>query len=371
MSSKFLNGSRLIVEGAFQAGAEAYSGYPITPANRIYSHAVRRAPMVLKAPDEITALQWASGLSASGRIPLTATSGPGFALMVETVNMAFMMELPVAIGIAQRLGPSTGSATTGAQGDVGMLNRLTSGGYNFPVLCPSNLADCFELAAKSIHLAVDLRTPTVLLTSKEMVQTERSFDTRKLSPVEPVRRNYFTGPDFHPYSADESMVPEFVPLGSDRYKVRLTSSTHGESGVLQKANESSMANTARLNNKIAERKDEFSYFEYESSERSDVLVVSYGITSYSAREAVAKLRSQGRSVSLLITKTLLPVPSEVKEIIMNYDKVIVAEENLTGLYREILFGQAAPNGVSGVNAIGRMVSPDDIIQEVNQIGFSN
>lgn len=371
MSSKFLDGSRLIVEGAFQAGAEVYSGYPITPVNRIYFNAVRKAPMVLKAPDEITALQWASGLSASGRIPLTATSGPGFALMVETVSMAFMMELPVVIGIAQRLGPSTGSATTGAQGDIGMLNRLTSGGYNFPVLCPSNLTDCFELAAKSIHLAVNLRTPAVLLTSKEMIQTERSFDTTNLSPVDQVERNYFTGRDYHPYSADETMVPEFVPLGSDRYKVRLTASTHDEDGFLQKANESSMANTTRLNNKIAERIDEFSYFDYNGSEEADILVVSYGITSYAAREAVAELRSQGRSVSLLIIKTLLPVPSEVKEIITRHDRVIVAEENLGGLYREILFGEMEPTGVTGVNAIGRMVSPSDIIQEVNQYGFSN
>jgi len=180
MSRKLIDGSRLIVEGAVRAGAQAYSAYPITPANRIYFHAVDRIPQILKAPDEITALQWACGISATGVIPMTATSRPGFSLMVESVDMAFMMELPVLIVIVQRLGPSTGSATTGAQGDVSLLHRMISGGYDIPVITPSSLKDCYVLSGKALGLAVKLRTPVVLLTSKEMIETERSVDLEQL-----------------------------------------------------------------------------------------------------------------------------------------------------------------------------------------------
>jgi 2-oxoglutarate ferredoxin oxidoreductase subunit alpha len=82
-----VDGSRLIVEACAQAGADAYVGYPITPASLIYTYASQRFPTLLSAPDEITAVQWMAGLSATGRLPVTATSFPGFALMVEGLKM--------------------------------------------------------------------------------------------------------------------------------------------------------------------------------------------------------------------------------------------------------------------------------------------
>ena len=117
------DGSRLIIEALARAGAAAFIGYPITPANLLYSYAAARIPIMLPAPDEITTVQWMAGLSAGGKIPVTATSFPGYALMIESINMAFMMELPMVIILVQRLGPATGTATCGAQGDL--LCRVT------------------------------------------------------------------------------------------------------------------------------------------------------------------------------------------------------------------------------------------------------
>lgn len=79
-----LEGSLLIIESLARAGADVFIGYPITPANLLYLYASRRFPVALAAPDEITTLQWMSGFAAAGKIPVTATSFPGFALMVET-----------------------------------------------------------------------------------------------------------------------------------------------------------------------------------------------------------------------------------------------------------------------------------------------
>ena len=105
----FLDGSRLIIEAMARAGVGAYIGYPITPVNWLFAGAKQRIPIALEAPDEITALQWAAGFSSSGVFPVTASAFPGFALMIESINMSFMMELPMVIILAQRLGPSTGS----------------------------------------------------------------------------------------------------------------------------------------------------------------------------------------------------------------------------------------------------------------------
>jgi 2-oxoglutarate ferredoxin oxidoreductase subunit alpha len=166
-----IDGSRLIAESCARAGADTYVGYPITPASLIYTYASRRFPSLLAAPDEITAIHWMAGLSAAGRLPVTAMSFPGLALMVEGVNMAAMMELPMAIILTQRLGPSTGAATVGGQGELLLLRGIISGGYPLPVLCAADLDDCWRLLPVALQAAVDLRSPVVLLTSKEGVFT--------------------------------------------------------------------------------------------------------------------------------------------------------------------------------------------------------
>ena len=130
----FIDGSLLVIEAMARAGAGAYIGYPITPVNRLFDGAKRRIPIALEAPDEITALQWSAGFSSTGTFPVTASAFPGFALMIESLNMSFMMEFPMVIILAQRLGPSTGSATTGGQGDLLLLRGCISGGYPLPVL---------------------------------------------------------------------------------------------------------------------------------------------------------------------------------------------------------------------------------------------
>ncbi|HAN78294.1 MAG TPA: pyruvate flavodoxin/ferredoxin oxidoreductase, partial [Bacteroidales bacterium] len=172
----FVDASRLITEACVQAGADVFIGYPITPANLLYSYAVARYPEMMAAPDEITTLQWMSGFAAAGKIPVTATSFPGYALMIESIGMAHMMELPMVIILVQRLGPATGTATCGAQGDINVIHGSLSGGYQLPTLCASNYDDCWTLAGKAVHLAAELRSPVVLLTSKEMIMTLRSYD---------------------------------------------------------------------------------------------------------------------------------------------------------------------------------------------------
>ncbi len=362
-----VDGSRFLIEGLASAGAEVYVGYPITPANWLYAYASQRFPTFLAAPDEISALQWAAGFSATGKLPVTGTSFPGFALMTETLNMAYMMELPMVIVLAQRMGPSTGSATTGAQGDLLLLRSIISGGYPLPVFSPSNLKDCWELAASSVRTALQLRTPVVLLTSKEMIMTQHSFDLSELSTIShiPWASSRENG-EYQPYRADEHLIPPFLPVGNTRHQVRLNASTHDATGLIRKATPEALANTRRLREKLEQRLAEFSFFEYDPQEGAEQLIVTYGITAEAARDALAILRKKGQTVSLLVMKTLLPVPAEAKTIIDAYRHVIIAEENLTGLLAEMLFGIVGNRRLRNVNKIGNLITPTEIVKEVAQ-----
>jgi 2-oxoglutarate ferredoxin oxidoreductase subunit alpha len=358
-----IDGSRLIVEACARAGADAYAGYPITPANLLYTYSSNRLPVVLPAPDEITALQWTAGLSASGRLPITATAFPGLALMVESVNMAYMMELPMLIILVQRLGPSTGTATAGAQGELLFLRGIISGGYTLPVMCIADMQDCWRLPPIALQAAVDLRSPVVLLTSKEMVMTQRSFDLGGLEDIQPVKRAFYEGQDTYlPYGVNGNLVPDFLPVGDSQHQVRLTASTHDSTGILRHATGAALENSLRLHKKAEDGTPVL--YHLDEQDGAETLIVTYGITSGAARDAVAALRADGVKVSLLVARTLLPVPDVYYEIVDRYPRVVIAEQNLGGHLAQLLYGQRLPDKVGVVTNVAKMVRPGQIIQEV-------
>jgi 2-oxoglutarate/2-oxoacid ferredoxin oxidoreductase subunit alpha len=359
-----VDGSRIVIEAMARAGADSFIGYPITPANLLYQYAGQRFPLMLPAPDEITTLQWMSGLSACGRIPVTATSFPGFALMIESINMAFMMELPMVIILVQRLGPATGTATCGAQGDIALLKGMISGGHQLPVLCPSDFNDCWNLSARAVSLSAQLRTPVVFLTSKEEMMTRKSFDLVMLDDIKPLKRIFYGGDKpYIPYEPGENLVPEFLPVTSDRWQVRLNASTHNRKGILQHSGEEALANTRRLEEKSLRNLPDYTICDLDEQKGAETLIVSYGISAAAARDAVAVIRESGKKISILITKTILPVPDTCYNIIDSYKKVIFAEENINGQYAKVMFGERLPDRIRTVGEIGRMVGRDLIIKE--------
>ncbi len=365
----FIDGSRLITESCVRAGADVFVGYPITPANLLYLYASKRYPTMLAAPDEITTLQWMTGFAAAGRIPVTATSFPGYALMVESINMAYMMELPMVIILVQRLGPATGTATCGAQGDLSVVNGTLSGGYTLPTLCISSIDDCWNIPAKAVEMAVKLRTPVVLLTSKEMVMTLLSYDWSNLSEIKPVElRTYKSKETYKPYNTDDSLVPEFLSVSQNEHQVRITASTHDKKGILQNTSPEAIENTKRLQLKIGKYINDFTFYELDEQEGAEKLIISYDITAQASREAVQQLRKQGVKVSFLSAKTLMPVPSIYLSLADKYKRVVIAEENLTGQFRQLLYGVAGRKGVTGVNGIAKMICPTEIIEEVLKNG---
>ncbi|MCX6290255.1 MAG: hypothetical protein NT126_00645 [Bacteroidetes bacterium] len=363
-----MDGSELIVESLARSGADVFIGYPITPANLIYSYSHERFPSFFAAPDEISTLQWMCGFSASGKFPVTASSFPGFALMLESVNMAYMMELPMLIILVQRLGPATGTATCGAQGDLALLNGMISGGFSLPVISISSMKDCWELPNKAMKMAIDLRTPVVLLTSKEEIMTLAGFSISQLPEINLIKRNYYSGSEtFVPYQTDDSLVPEFLPVGNTYHQVRFTASTHDKKGIIQNTSKEAIDNTKRLEYKHRQNLEHHLYYEYDRQSGADTLIISYGITASAAREAARLLRADGKKISLLIPKTLLPVSPAYFEIMNGYEKVVIAEENLSGQYRNILFGECGNKNVVGVNGIAEMITPSRIIDEIINI----
>lgn len=361
-----IDASKIMTEALVQSGADVFIGYPITPSNLFYSNAKERFPEFLAGPDEISVLQWMAGYAAAGKLPVTATAFPGLALMTETLNMAFMMELPMVLVLVQRLGPSTGSATTGAQGDLKFLEGVISGGFSLPIFSPSDFNDAWTLSNEAVKTAIEFRTPVIILTSKEMVMTQKSFDINSLEALNKVDRTPKDfEPPYQPYKAGKDMVPTFYPLGNDEYQVRFNSSTHAADGLIHKGSPESMQNTIRLRDKLNQRVDEFSFYELDEEKDAKDLIVSWGITADTARDATKNLRISNKKVSLLIVKTILPVPQVIYDIIDSYETVTFAEENLTGQYKQLLVGKRTSSKYKMVNKFGSMIEPSEIEKMVN------
>jgi len=359
----------MIAWGALAAGCDFFSGYPITPASEIYAEMMRRLPerggTSIGAPDEISALSYAVGASLAGRRAMTATSGPGWALMIETFQYALMTETPVVVAVSQRLGPATGGATQGAQGDLFLVEYATSGAYPVPVLCPVDAVDAYVLAAEAFRVAETLRTPVVLLTDKETSKTVETVDLAALPRIEIVSRPAAeAGRPFVPYGIERLQdVPAFAAVGGP-LPVTATGSAHDEMGRLKKNDPGVLRQLAHLRAKIEQRADDLARVRHPRQEGAEVLVVSYGISARACRQAANDLATEGGPpVDLLEVLTLYPVPRRaIAEAAAGKRRVVVVEENASGLYAREIAPLLEGVDVRRVNRVGRMILPAEVIE---------
>lgn len=366
-------GNQMIAEGAVAAGCCFFAGYPITPASGIYKSMIEllqaRGDVAISAPDEISALAYCVGASMRGVKAMTATSGPGWALMIETVQYALMTETPIVIVLVQRLGPSTGGATQGAQGDVLLTEFCTSGGYTLPVFSPSSPTECYELTLRAFLWSERLRSPVVILTDKEVGMTLESVDYSKLKQINVRERTSVSsinsGQRINTYGFDQrSDVPVFAPVGS-AWKVTATGSAHNKAGALKKNDVETIEVLHHLEDKIQTCADQMSFAKLDMQEGADTLVISYGITARAMGEALRYIRRERVKVSGLTLLTLFPIPENtIRESLKNIKRVIVAEENLTGQYRSVITSLFNDREIIGINKIGSMITPQEIINAV-------
>jgi 2-oxoglutarate/2-oxoacid ferredoxin oxidoreductase subunit alpha len=361
------SGNQMVVAGALHAGCQFFSGYPITPASEIYREMTTRlqgrGEVAVGAPDEISALCYCIGASQRGMKAMTATSGPGWALMIEAFQYALMTETPVVVTVVQRLGPSTGGATQGAQGDVLLAEFATSGGYTVPVFAPSTALECYALTVHAFNWAEALRTPVVLLSDKEVAMTYETVDLEALPALPVWTRAAASAPGYRAvdFTAPED-VPPFAPLTGD-LKVTVTGSAHNKDGWLRKNDPETLDVLRHLEAKISARAADMAMVTQDLDEGADTLVVSYGISARASREAVRVARAAGRRVSFLGLLTLFPIPgSAVRAAARGVKRVVVVEENLSGLYRRILAGVVADIELVGVNKLGGMIRPSDVVE---------
>jgi len=365
----FMDGNQAIATAAVDAGCDFFAGYPITPATQILLHLADALPrvggIVIQGEDEIASLGFCIGAAMSGRRAMTATSGPGISLYSENIGLAIMGEVPLVIVDVQRMGPATGAATTGAQGDTQFLRWGTSGGYPVIVLAPASVKECYQLTLKAFDLAERFRVPVFLATDKETAQTRSTVDLDRESHA-PVRERYTAsaGEEFLPLGIQElDQVPVMSPFGGV-HRLRFTTSSHDKAGYLTKNPAALDFLNRHLRAKIEDHLDEIVLVENDLQPGAETLLLSYGISARSARAAVLQARAAGRKISLMTVQSLWPVPEEaIRKALEGVRTILVPELNLGQYAREIERLTGDDQQVVPINRVdGQLISPGQILK---------
>jgi 2-oxoglutarate ferredoxin oxidoreductase subunit alpha len=289
----------------------------------------------VQGEDEISSMGYCIGAAMAGKKALTATSGPGISLYSEQISFAIGSEIPLVIADVQRLGPSTGSATRGADSDIQFLRWGSTSGVPVIVLVPTDAKDCYVLAVHAFNYAEEFRCPVFIASNKEIGMTKESFDLDSVALPDIVERTLFSGDAYLPFEAAPDKAPPFLPIGG-KTLVRQTSSTHGPDGYITIDPEVIAQIQERLRNKIHSARNRIALYEKNIKDNTDTLVISYGVTSRAVDDAANRLAEQGKPVSTLTLKTLWPVPEEVLiQTATPFSRIVVIEMNLGQYVNEI------------------------------------
>ena len=369
MSSCLMEGNEAVAWGAMASGCRFFAGYPITPATTIFNTLLKIMPpaggICLQGEDEIASIGYCIGASMAGLKAMTATSGPGISLYSEQISFAIGSEIPLVIVNVQRLGPSTGSATRGADGDINFMRWGNSGGLPVIVLAPVDIKDCFVLTMHAFNLAEEFRCPVFIASNKEIAMTKEGIDLDAVEKPRIIDRIQSKEEKFLPFAVKEgSMVPEFLPIGS-KTLVRQTSSTHGADGYITTDSNIISQFQNRLKNKLESAINSFSLHDSFIEENADTLIITYGVTGRAAKVVINEQRKAGRPVSLLILKTLWPVPEKlIRDKAKKANRVFVFEMNLGQYYGEIMRLLPDKNVEFFGRMDGRLLSPRQITEAV-------
>ena len=369
-----MQGNEAAVEGAIAAGMRFFAGYPITPSTEIAEGCAARLPMeggkFIQMEDELASIAAVLGASAAGMKAMTATSGPGFSLMQENLGYGAMAEIPCVIVDVQRAGPSTGLATSPAQGDYMQARWGTHGDHPVIALSPSSVLETYTLIIRAFNLSEKYRTPVIFLMDeivghmREGVTLPRPGDLiinhRKMSFHDGANKKCY-------YVPEGQFVPAMKPFGQgERYNI--TGNAHDESGFPTNSHEIAGRLVGRLLDKVEKNADDIIRVEEYAMDDAETAVVCFGGTARAVMSAVLEARRAGKKVGMFRPITVWPFPEkQLRARMPQLKEILMVEHNHGQMLLEVqrAVGEALPVRFLG-RIDGTVISPQDILVKLNE-----
>jgi 2-oxoglutarate/2-oxoacid ferredoxin oxidoreductase subunit alpha len=338
-------GNDAIGYGALVAGCRFMAGYPITPATDVLEWMARHAPryggVVVQAEDELAAINMTIGAAYTGVRSMTATSGPGQALMTEGIGLAGVVETPIVVIECARAGPSTGMPTKTEQSNLNHL--IFSGHGEIPkvVLAPGTVEESFYLTVTAFNLAERYQLPVFVLSEQALCQSKETIPRLELGAVSVDRGKLVRTPvSFGEYKrfafSEDGVSPRTIP-GVEGGMHLAPGSEHNDEGVITE----NAANRARMMekrmHKLEAMRPELPTANLLGDPTATIAFIGYGSNRGPIAEAQDRLAAQGLATRFLQLRTLWPFPEdEVRDFIRGAAHVFVVENNITGQLERLI-----------------------------------
>ncbi|MFH1652860.1 MAG: 2-oxoacid:acceptor oxidoreductase subunit alpha [Pseudomonadota bacterium] len=339
-----MNGNEAIVLGALSAGIKFSSFYPMTPATSVSLGLVAASKklgiIVEQAEDEIAAINMALGASYCGAPAIVATSGGGFALMVEGVSLSAMIETPIVIVVSQRPGPATGLPTRTEQADLEMVLHAGHGEFPRAIFAPGSVEECFHLTRKAVEVADKFQSPVFVLTDQFLADSYRAvapFEDKDLNPLVTVEKHISNKKPYERFKISEDGISPRLFPGLSENLVVVDSDEHTPDGHLTEDLKVRVDMMHKRMKKMDGIKKEVVAPNYEGDTNPDLLFVAWGSTYGSVHEAVAELKGKGKKVAMLHFSQVWPlIPENFMKYLEAAKEVVSVEGNATGQFTKLI-----------------------------------
>jgi 2-oxoglutarate ferredoxin oxidoreductase subunit alpha len=372
-----INVSEAVGLGAVAGGMKFAAIYPMTPINALipfFTDNAKKFNIVYKQPeDEIAGMNMAVGASLAGARSMVATSGGGFALMVEALSMTGIMEVPVVIDLGMRPGPATGMPTWTEQGELHMAIHAGHGDFPRIVLAPGDVEEGYTLTKKAFDLADEFHIPVIILTDKYLNETQWQLSAGVVKDIGHVvstttmnASDMKETPVFKRYSLDTKTGVSMRSLPGMKYGEYVANSyEHEEDGFTTEEAGPRIAQVDKRLKKVqAIMKKAFPPVVF-GEDGADITFVSFGSLKGVIHEAVSLLTTSGKSMKHIHFAWVYPMPDGIGDMLAKEKRLVCVEQNATGQLASVI------KEATGITIKeqwkkydGRQWTPEEIVKKV-------
>lgn len=344
-----ISGNEACGLGALRGGIQLVAAYPITPASDIVEYLAPRLEKVggsvLIAEDELAAINMVIGGSFGGKASMTATSGPGISLMIEAMGLAVASETPVLVVNVMRGGPSTGIPTKSEQTDLNQALFGMHGEAPHVVVAPLSIADNVSITHWAIGLAEAMQTLVILLSDQRLGQSRAIIDVVPAKEYGLKRKVLTEKESTEPYEryavTQDYITPMAIP-GNKQGFYTADGLEHTSTGEPSSMASDHLQQLKKRESKVAQFDYTDEWAEILTSEKiSQAIVLTWGSTYGSVKEAVIELNKEGISIDLLALRLLMPLRVDAIKKLCKDKQVIVVEQSYSGQFYHYCVGQGA------------------------------
>jgi 2-oxoglutarate/2-oxoacid ferredoxin oxidoreductase subunit alpha len=367
-----ITGNEAIGLGALRGGVTFAAAYPITPATEVLEYLAPALSSIggalVQAEDELSSINMIIGASFGGRASITATSGPGLSLMMESLGLATAAEVPIVVVDVMRVGPSTGIATKSEQSDLNIAVYGFHGDADHVVVAPLSVADCLFTAQWAVHIAETLQVPVIVLSDQSIGQARVLIDEPANVAFLTQRKPYAEAEEnYQRYCLTADGVSPMAIPGQPGGQYTADGLTHSERGTPSSTRSDQHDQMVKRRTKI----EEFDYGEHwgitAGDPNSKTVILTWGSLTGAAREALDILSDLGISVRLIGMRQIAPFPvAGLQAALKGANRVLVLEQSFSGqFYRHVRAHIDLPFEIRQLNREGPyVIGPDEIATQI-------